>query len=89
MSLLFVSHPAGQNSMTNKHPEDLPPLPDGDLARTGRHLRFMKALFKIDDPAIELALVVVVERLAASSRLSGDIAPVSNLTARRRQETQD
>ena len=75
--------------MKNKHPEDLPPLPDGDLARTSRHLRFMKALFKIDDPAIELALVAVVERLAASSRLSGDIAPVSNLTARRRQETQD
>jgi hypothetical protein len=90
MSLLFVSHPAGRNSMKNKHPEDLPPLPDSDLARTSRHLRFMKALFKIDDPAIELALVAVVERLAATSRLSGDMAPpVSNLTARRRQETQD
>jgi hypothetical protein len=76
--------------MTKKPPENLSPLLDGDFARTSRHLRFMKALFKIDDPGIELALLAVVERLAKASPASGDTAPpVPSLTARRRPKTED
>jgi hypothetical protein len=76
--------------MTKKRPENLLPLLDGDLARTGRHLRFMKALIKIDDPGIELALLAVVERLAKVSRASGDTAPPApSSTARRRRKTED
>jgi hypothetical protein len=61
--------------MTNEPPENLSPLLDGDLAKTSRYLRFMKALIKIDDPEIELALLAVVERLAKASPASGDTAP--------------
>jgi hypothetical protein len=76
--------------MTKKRPENLLPLLDGDLARTGRHLRFMKALIKIDDPGIELALLAVVERLAKVSPASGDTAPPApSSTARRRRKTED
>jgi hypothetical protein len=76
--------------MTKKLPENLSPLLDGDFARTSRHLRFMKALFKIDDPGIELALLAFVERLAKTSPASGDTAPpVPGLTARRRRKTKD
>ena len=42
------------------------PFPDGDTARTHRQLRFVKALFKIDDPELEQALAVILERLAAN-----------------------
>jgi hypothetical protein len=50
----------------------------------------MKALFKIDDPEIELALLAVVECLAEASPASGDPAPpVPSLTARRRRKTED
>jgi hypothetical protein len=77
-------------SMTKNSPENLSPLLDGDFARTSRHLRFMKALFKIDDPTIELALLAVVERLAKASLASGDSAPPApSLTSRRRRKTED
>jgi hypothetical protein len=76
--------------MTNKRSDHPPPLLDNDFARTSRHLRFMKALFKIDDPGIELALLAVVEGLAEASPASGDTAPaVPGLTARRRHKTED
>jgi hypothetical protein len=75
--------------MTKKRPENLSPLLDGDLARTGRHLRFMKALIKIDDPGIELALLAVVERLAKASPASDDTAPPVPGSIARRRKTGD
>jgi hypothetical protein len=75
--------------MTKKPPENLAPLLDEDFARTSRHLRFMKALIKIDDPGIELALLAVVERMAKASPASGDTAPPVRLTARRRLKNKD
>ena len=38
--------------------------PDADTAKTYRHLRLMRALFRIDDPELEQALTLIVERLA-------------------------
>jgi hypothetical protein len=46
------------------HTENPIAFPDADMAKTGRHLRFMRALFAIDDPELERALVVVLDRLA-------------------------
>ena len=43
------------------------PLPDADMAKTYRHLRFVKALFEIDDPELERALAVVMDRLAKAN----------------------
>jgi hypothetical protein len=40
------------------------PFPDRDTARTHRQLRFVKALYRINDPELEQALAVVLERLA-------------------------
>ena len=40
------------------------PLPDADIAKTYRHLRFLKALIDIDDPELERALAVILDRLA-------------------------
>jgi hypothetical protein len=49
-------------------PEDTSvPLPAADMAKTYRHLRFVKALFEIDDPELERALAVIVDRLARAS----------------------
>jgi hypothetical protein len=42
------------------------PFPGADDARTRRQLRLIKALFRIDDPELEQALAVVVERLASA-----------------------
>lgn len=50
--------------MTNP-PDPSVLFPDNDTARTRRQLRFVKALFKIDDPEVEQALAVIMERLAA------------------------
>jgi hypothetical protein len=76
--------------MTNKPTDDPSPFLGSDFARTSRHLRFMKALFKIDDPGIEQALLAVVERLAEASMASDDAAPpVSKPTARRREKAPD
>ena len=40
--------------------------PDGETARTYRQLRLMKALLRLDDPELEQALTLIVERLAAA-----------------------
>jgi len=40
--------------------------PDGETARTYRQLRLMKALLQLDDPELEQALTLIVERLAAA-----------------------
>ena len=40
--------------------------PDGETARTCRQLRLMKALLQLDDPELEQALTLIVERLAAA-----------------------
>jgi hypothetical protein len=77
------------NSMTKKPPANLAPLLNDDFVRTSRHLRFMKALIKIDDPEIELALLGVAERLAKAVPASADAAPPVRLTARRRRKTED
>lgn len=40
--------------------------PDDETARTYRQLRLMKALLQLDDPELEQALTLIVERLAAT-----------------------
>ena len=42
------------------------PCPDSETARTHRQLRCVRALYKIDDPELEQALALIIERLAAS-----------------------
>jgi hypothetical protein len=76
--------------MTKKSPGQLFVFSDRDSARTGRHLQFMKALFQIDDPELERALLVILDRLAAR-RTSGDRAPppCSPNTRRRPKLPQD
>jgi hypothetical protein len=39
---------------------------DTETARTYRQLRLMKALLQLDDPELEQALTLIVERLAAA-----------------------
>ena len=51
------------------------PFPDNDTARTRRQLRFVKALFKIDDPEVEQALAIIMERLASANRPADAIPP--------------
>jgi hypothetical protein len=51
------------------------PFPGADEARTRRQLRLIKALFRIDDPELEQALAVVVERLAAAGEQERAAAP--------------
>ena len=46
--------------------------PDTETARTYRQLRLMKALLQLDDPELEHALTLIVERLAAAGR-GGDL----------------
>jgi len=73
--------------MTKQHPEHLSPLLDSVSARTCRHLRLMKALFEIDDPDLEQALAVILERIAAAgSRASSNAPPPpAPKTGRRRK----
>jgi hypothetical protein len=75
--------------MTKKSPEELFVFQDGDSARTCRHLLFMKALFQIDDPELEQALAVVLDRLAASRASNGTPPPSSPNARRRRKLPQD
>ena len=42
------------------------PCPDSETARTQRQLRCVRALFRIDDPELEQALALIIERLAAN-----------------------
>jgi hypothetical protein len=51
--------------MTNPSDPSVP-FPDNDTARTRRQLRFVKALFRIDDPEVEQALAVIMDRLTAA-----------------------
>jgi hypothetical protein len=51
------------------------PFPDNDTARTRRQLRFVKALFKIDDPEVEQALAVIIDRLAAARQPANGLPP--------------
>ena len=60
--------------MTNPS-EPSVPFPDNDTARTRRQLRFVKALFQMDDPEVEQALAVIMERLASASRPANDLPP--------------
>jgi len=50
------------------HPADPSISPPDDAARTHRQLRLMKALLELDDPGMERALTVLVERLIAAAR---------------------
>jgi hypothetical protein len=61
--------------MTIESSEHPFPFNDSDSARTGRHLVFMKALFHIDDPELEQALAVILDRLAEASRAAGNTTP--------------
>jgi hypothetical protein len=46
---------------------------DTETARTYRQLRLMKALLQLDDPELEQALTLIVERLAAAGGGGGDL----------------
>ena len=54
------------------------PFPDRDTARTHRQLRFVKALFRINDPELEQALAVILERLADNQPGSALPPPAPN-----------
>jgi hypothetical protein len=41
--------------------------PDAETARSYWQLRLVKALFRLDDPEVEGALTLIVERLAAAA----------------------
>ena len=58
------------------------PFPDDDTARTRRQLRFVKALFKIDDPEVEQALAVIMERLAAAGPRANALPPPASESPR-------
>jgi hypothetical protein len=60
--------------MTNPSDPSVP-FPDNDTARTRRQLRFVKALFKIDDPEVEQALAVIMERLAEARQPANNMPP--------------
>ena len=47
-------------------------LDDADTAKTYRQLSLVKALFRIDDPELERALNVIVDRLAAAGAAADD-----------------
>lgn len=56
-----------------KHPFDRSTSePDADMAKTHRHLRLMRALFRLDDPELERALTLIVERLAEAGITADD-----------------
>ena len=42
------------------------------MAKTYRHLRLMRALFRLDDPELERALTLIVERLAEAGITTDD-----------------
>ena len=51
------------------------PFPDSGTARTHRQLRLVMALLKIDDPDVELALIMIAERLVAAYRPADTLSP--------------
>jgi hypothetical protein len=56
------------------HPPD-PSIstPEPDTARTSLQLRLMKALLRLDDPEVEQALTLIVERLIAAHEAGDDL----------------
>jgi hypothetical protein len=52
-------------------------FPDAELAKTHRQLRFVRALFEIDDPELERALAVIMDRLAKANALPDDPFPMA------------
>jgi hypothetical protein len=60
--------------MTNPSDPSVP-FPDNDSARTRRQLRFVKALFKIDDPEVEQALAVILDRLTTARKPANGMPP--------------
>ncbi len=46
--------------------------PDAEMARTYWHLRLMRALFRLDDPELERALTLIVERLVQAGITADD-----------------
>jgi hypothetical protein len=56
-----MTHPADPSIST----------PDIDAARTHLQLRLMKALFRLDDPEVEHALTLIVERLVVANEGGG------------------
>jgi hypothetical protein len=46
--------------------------PDAEMAKAHRHLRLMRALFRLDDPELERALTLIVERLAQAGITADD-----------------
>lgn len=56
-----------------------PPIsyPNADRAKTYRQLRLVRALFQIDDPELERALAVIIDRLAKARTLPNGPVPVS------------
>jgi hypothetical protein len=50
---------------------------DNDSVRIRRHLRLVTALLQIDDPKVEQALMVILERLAAAAQTSDQTGPPS------------
>jgi hypothetical protein len=46
--------------------------PDAEMAKAYRHLRLMRALFQLDDPELERALTLIVERLAQAGIAADD-----------------
>ena len=54
------------------HPADPSAATPDDAARTHRQLRLMRALVELDDPEVERALIVIVERLVAVARGGDD-----------------
>jgi hypothetical protein len=69
------SFTGGYRTSMTKPSDPSVPFPDNDTARTHRQLRFVKALFKIDDPEVEEALTAIVERLAAASQKADPLPP--------------
>jgi hypothetical protein len=67
--------------MTNPSDPSVP-FPDNDTARTRRQLRFVKALFKIDDPEVEQALAVIIDRLAAARQQANGLPPPPSASPR-------
>src|ERR1700682_4079652 len=65
----------GYRTSMTKPSDPSVPFPDNDTARTRRQLRFVKALFKIDDPEVEQALAVIIDRLAAARQPANGLPP--------------
>jgi hypothetical protein len=45
------------------------------MAKTYRQLRLMRALFRLEDPELERAITVIVERLAEAGITEDDLSP--------------